>query len=247
LRRFFIPPTTISEKIIHQSTGGFTLHESNLVHRLTKVLRVQPKEKIILCDNTETEFIAEITKIFSKKIHGQILKIQKNQAEPNLEITILQALPKNKTKFEKILQHGTEVGITKFIPIISERTESHELRNLPRLQKILTESAELANRGKIPILLEPIKFTQALEKFSDKSNTQNFIADSFCCEPLLKTLLPKIKNLKKVNFWIGPEGGFSAREISLAQKFKVKNFSLGPRILRTETAGVAIASAVLFS
>ena len=234
--RFFVPPGSIIDQ-------NFTLRDPDTVHQIRKVLRLKTSEEITLLDNSGFEFPAEIQEISRHQVILKILEKHQNTAEPELKINLFQALPSSTAKFEEILKHATEVGVSGFSPIISERSESRKLRNTERLEKILKEAAEQSERGRIPTLAEPIKFAKI---WNEPPAGLNLIADSFSHEPLLRELLPEIREVAVTNIFVGPEGGFSEREIEIAQKSSAQTFSLGPRILRTETAGVAIASAILF-
>jgi len=236
LNRFFIPPNSIVDE-------NFILRNPATVFQIRKVLRMKVGEKIVLLDNSSFEFTAEILEISRHEISLKILEKEKNLAEPDLKINLFQALPSSIAKFEEILQHATEVGIASFFPIITERSETHKLRNMERLQKILTEAAEQSERGRIPELAEPVKFGKI---WDEPPAGLNLIADSFSTEPLLRKFFPEIREFGATNIFVGPEGGFSEKEIETARKFGTKSFSLGRRILRTETAGVAIASAIFF-
>ena len=236
MHRFFVSPSLIIKTAF--------LNEPDIVHQIYKVLRKKSGDQIILCDNTGTEYIAEITEISKKEVRGKIIEKRENQAEPEIKITLYQALPKNPAKFEQVLQHGTEIGITKFVPILTERTEVQKLRNIERAKRIIRESAEQSERGKLPELAEPIRWNDI---WKNPPTGLNLVADSYTFDPLLNKLLPKIKNEKFINIFVGPEGGFTKTEIGLAAGAKARCFSLGPRILRTETAGLSIASAILFS
>ena len=203
-----------------------------------------PGGQIILLDNSGFEFLSEIVEIDKHEIRVKILEKGGNQTEPDIEINLFQALPNSPAKFEEILKHGTEVGIARFFPLISERSEARKLKNLERLEKILKESSEQSCRGKIPQIMEIMKYKNV---WDDLPTGMNLVADSFCEKPLLREILPSSEKEAVLNIFIGPEGGFSEKEIKLAKENDALTFSLGPRVLRTETAGVAIASAILFS
>lgn len=277
MQRFFIPPNSITDE-------HFVIRNPETVHQIHKVLRMREGQNILLLDNSGFEFLSEIQEMPSSltpqftggEIKLKILDKRENQGEPAIQIKLFQALPKNQSKFEEIIQHATEVGVMSFTPIICERSENKKLRNPERLHKIIQEAAEQSERGKIPELLEIQKFQKL---WDTPPSGLNLVADSFIREPLLKEFLPTIRETKQVhpvgysssngvnpigypspesnstkpalsngvNIFIGPEGGFSEKEIQLAVSAGAKAFSLGPRILRTETAGVAIASAILFS
>lgn len=235
MHRFYIPTPHIVQNQIE-------LRDPALVHQFARVLRCKVGTQAILFDgNSTTEYVVEITAVEREKIIGQIIEQRVNPAEPATTLTLFQALPKKPALFEEILQHGTEIGISHFVPILSARTEVQKIRNMPRLQKILIEATEQSNRTSVPTLSEPITFDQALEHIDGI----HIIGDSFGTPPLLNALLPTIRSTKEVGIWIGPEGGFTATEISAATEKGIQAVSLGTRILRLETAGVAIASAIL--
>lgn len=235
MHRFFVSPRAIEGDIVH-------LTDPDLLHQLTRVLRVRGGTHIVLLDGSGVECDVELTTIGRSEIIGRVIGRRANRAEPSIEITLFQAIPKSPTKFETILQHSTEIGITHFVPLVTERTEVTTLRNLDRLTRILRESSEQSERGIIPTLAAPMHFENAIETTGTR-----LIADSYVDHPLLRDIIPTIRNERAINLFVGPEGGFSEREIAAAVDAGVVNFSLGSRILRTETAGVAIASVILFS
>jgi 16S rRNA (uracil1498-N3)-methyltransferase len=237
MQHFFVPPASIRDTEV-------VLTDPDIIHQLSRVLRVQEGEKIVLLDNSGAEFEVKINEINKNEIRGKILSQKQNQAEPAIQITLFQALTKSPDRFEQVVQHGTEVGITKFVPIITERTEAQSLRKPERLQRIIREAAEQSERGIVPELTEP---TTLDKLFKAPPAGVSIIGDSYSPKPLLAELLPKLKQAKHINLMIGPEGGFSEREITTAEKAGIQKFSLGLRILRAETAGVAVASAILFS
>lgn len=236
MQRFFVTPESIQGQ-------EAILTDPDIIHQLSRVLRVQENEKIILLDNSGTEFEVKLTAINKTEIKGEVLSQKQNQAEPVIQITLFQALTKSPERFEQVVQHGTEVGIVKFVPIITERTEVQKIRNPERLRRIIREAAEQSERGIIPELTDPVQ-TRFIA--SPKEGT-SIIGDSYSQKPLLSELLPELKKAQQINIFIGPEGGFSEAEIQAAQKAGIQKFSLGPRILRTETAGIAVASTILFS
>jgi 16S rRNA (uracil1498-N3)-methyltransferase len=236
MHRFYLSSSNINGNKIE-------IVDPDLLHQLTRVLRVRSGSQAILFDGrSSTELVAEFTEITKNKVRGEIIERQTNSSEPTLKITLFQALPKQQARFEEILQHGTEVGISHFVPIISERTEAKGLRNFARLQRIMIEATEQSNRTRVPTLSEALNFDQALKNLTGT----HIIGDSFGAPPLLSTVLPSIRNAKELGIWIGPEGGFTSEEIIKAGNQGIQPISLGPRILRLETAGLAISSAILF-
>ncbi len=237
MQHFFVPPDSIFGE-------NFILRNPETVHQIRKVLRMRIGEKILLLDNSGAEFLSEIEQIDRKEITLKILERRENRNEAQIEINLFQGLPNSPAKFEEILRHATEIGIARFFPVISERSETRKLKNLERLEKILRESAEQSERAKIPTLAEIAKFKDI---WGNLPEGLNLVADSFSRKPLLAEILPQLRGEPVLNLFVGPEGGFSEKEIKLANTNEAITFSLGPRILRTETASVAITSAILFS
>ncbi len=236
MQRFFLPASAFEkDKVV--------VTDPDVIHQFSRVLRLQTGDQVILLDNTGTEHQAKITNLRKNALDLQVVASYPSEAEPQQKLTLYQALPKAPAKLEQIVQHGTEIGITRFVPLLTERTEVQSMRNIKRLEKIIRESAEQSERGILPELGELVKLTELLKK---PPEGVSLIGDSFGSPPLLSNLLSKLREAPLLNIFIGPEGGFSEAEIEAAEKVGILPCSLGPRILRTETAGVAVASAILF-
>lgn len=233
LHRFFVSPESIQHEWIQ-------IREPDLVLQLTKVLRLRAKDQAVFLDNSGREFVAELRDLTKKNVSAQILEIRENAAEPALKVRLCQALPRLPAKLEQILQHGTELGICEFQPLLTERTQTQQLKNPARLRKIIQEAAEQSERGRLPSLAEPAKLEELLDRPGVK-----LIGDSYGAAPSLAELKPGLAAESEISIFIGPEGGFSAREIELAKEKGAQPFSLGPRILRLETAALAAAAILL--
>ena len=146
--------------------------------------------------------------------------------------------PPKSHKLDTLIQKCTEIGVKSFIPVISDHTENRKL-NLNRIRKIIKEAVEQSNQLNIPYIFDPISFDQFLNQQKNKV----FFADIQSDINLSKLKI----NLKENNsILIGPEGDFSSKELkTLRSNNNFISFSLGKRILRSETA--AIASLVLFN
>lgn len=177
--------------------------------------------------------------------------VGKNKKEVTLFCSTLK-----KNNFELIVQKATECGVNKIIPIITERTIKTGL-NLERLKKISKEASEQSGRVDMPEISEPIKFTAILK---DLKNTLNFLfssdgesyfeirayspAGELLCSArqpvqcISKNNSPSEKHFSKKNLWIGPEGGWTQKELNLAKENNFQIISLGPLTLRAETAAI---------
>lgn len=217
-------------------------------HHLLNVLRQGPGAKITVLNGKGEEYLVKITAVTDDQVNGTVIKKVERQTEPRIKITLVQSLPKA-DKFEWILQKNTELGVSRFQPVFTERSnirlapEARE-RKQERWKKIIREAAEQSGRQVIPAL-EPIrKWDEIISGFDDglvlipweNETTQS-----------LKQVLESEKEIpKQVTVLIGPEGGFSIKEVEKAQSKGAVSVTLGPRILRTETAGLVVASALLY-
>ena len=201
--------------------------EKDLVNQIFKVLRLKEGEKIILGDGKCNEYLTEILSLNNNKIVVKILNKTVNDSEPIKEVRLYCAILK-KENFELVVQKATEIGINEIIPLITSRTIKTGL-NLNRLNIITKEAAELSGRGIIPNIYEPIEYKKALNR-----DGINILYHTNNQEPYTVSSI----NNSKINIFIGPEGGFTDEEIQLAieNNFNIK--SLGPLILRAETAAI---------
>jgi 16S rRNA (uracil1498-N3)-methyltransferase len=169
-------------------------------------------------------------------------------SEPPVKITLFQGLPKAQ-KMELIIQKCVEIGIFKIQPVITQRvvvkTEGKDISNkLERWRRISEEAAKQSNRGIIPEILEPITFDMGIENI--KNQDLSIVPYEKEKGNGLKKILIDNSYAKNVGIIIGPEGGFDEYEIDKCIKNGVIPVTLGPRILRTETAGVAVSSMILY-
>jgi 16S rRNA (uracil1498-N3)-methyltransferase len=205
-------------------------------HYLSNVMRCEVGSDIFLFNENNGEYLCRIIEK-NKKI--LILEVVKKAAYEKIQNNInLIFCPPKSHKLDTLIQKCTEIGVRSFIPVISDHTENRKL-NLNRIKKIIKEAVEQSNQLKIPDIFDPISFDQFLNQQKDKV----FFADIQSDINLSKLKI----NLKENNsILIGPEGDFSSKELkTLRSNNNFISFSLGKRILRSETA--AIAALVLFN
>lgn len=237
MQRFFLNPDNFTpDRII--------ITDRTILHQTLHVLRMKIGDEFIALDGNGYEFICSIQCISDLKLEAIITAKRKNPTAPKIILNLFQALPKKQSLFELILQKGTELGVGAFHPLITERTERHSISKIQRFSKILKEAAEQSERGKMPQLALPLTLQDALNKTNNHKDISILLhgRGNF---PLLSSQLDSIRNFPVCNLFIGPEGGFSDKEISLAQENNVKICSLGFAVLRTETAAIAAASLIL--
>ena len=207
-------------------------------HYLTKVMRIKIGENFSLF-NSNGEWSAKINEI-SNGIVGFSVIEKLRQQKVNKEIWLAFS-PIKSNYFNFMIQKATELGVTKFIPIIFDRTIVRKL-NIERVKKIIIEATEQSNRINVPILEEP----QNLKNFI--SNNSNKIELIFAD---LNSSRKKLEINKKANkplcAIVGPEGDFSENERELILSFKdVKPLNINQNILRSETATISIISIISY-
>ena len=205
-------------------------------HYLSNVMRCEVGSDIFLFNEKNGEYLCRVIEKNKKKL---ILEVVKKVAYEKIQNNInLIFCPPKSHKLDTLIQKCTEIGVKSFIPVISNHTENRKL-NLNRIRKIIKEAVEQSNQLNIPDIFDPISFDQFLNQQKDKV----FFADIQSDINLSKLKI----NLKENNsILIGPEGDFSSKELkTLRSNNNFISFSLGKRILRSETA--AIASLVLFN
>ncbi len=229
LHRFFVKQP-LGEEI--------ELKEKTLLHQWNNVLKFEIGESLVLFnsdDNFDFIFkILEINKNFAK------LKLQEKKSSflQEREINLCIALIK-KDNLDLVLEKCTELGVTSFTPIITERTEKKNIAsfNVERSERIIIESVEQSGWGSVPVISESIKLENLLNDLEKKGELENVrICDIQLDESL--NLYKKEENLKNIHLFIGPEGGWTENERKLFKKHNLKVVSFGKNTLRAETAAI---------
>jgi 16S rRNA (uracil1498-N3)-methyltransferase len=236
--RFFVPPESIS--------GDTVTFDSPQAHQLRNVLRLTPGVRVIVLDNSGIEYEVELTALERDTALGQVCARQPSSAEPRVSLTLYQS-PIKGDRFEWVLQKGTELGVSAFVPLICQRTllrDPHHIeKKSARWERIICEAAEQSQRGRLPRLLAPLSFSDACHRSVREADVALFLWAGGTAVGLPATLR---SGQERIALLIGPEGGFAPEEVSLAQDCGLEAISLGPRILRAETAGI-VASAIALS
>lgn len=247
LHRFYTP-----EKVEPQVVGSTALYRGS--NQWRKVFRFKSGDQVVLFDGSGFDFICEITGYDDESAQVKVLEILPNTVVPKRETYLCAALVKKDT-FEWIAQKATELGVSRIIPIVAERSEKKDI-NVERLNKIIIEAAEQSGRATLPELSEPMKLSEVLAQFGDRNKSGKSVKSeksvrSIVWEPQAAAFDPqKISqdqlSEKTIVTYIGPEGGWSPTELVLFKEKGVAMFSMGPQILRAETAVVAALSIVTF-
>lgn len=239
--RFFTPKNNIN---LEQNT---CIIEGEDVKHISKVLRCKENDKLEVCDMDNNEYICEIKEINKDNILLDIIEKVNIKRESNLKVKLYQGMPKG-TKMELILQKLTEVGVDEIVLVQTKRSvtkidNKKEDKKIERWERIIYEAAKQSKRGKIPTLTGVLTFNEALEDM--KNNDLNLCPYENERTVVIKEAI-KGKQINNVGIFVGPEGGFEEEEIEKIQNIDGQVVSLGPRILRTETASVVASSIVLY-
>lgn len=219
------------------------------VNHIKNVLRLHVGEEITIGDGQGKDYICDIAEISSDYVLADIKDIMANAAELPVRIVLFQGMPKS-DKMELIIQKSTELGVAEIVPVMTKRTvvklePKKEAKKLERYNAIAMSAAKQSGRGVIPVVKDFMTFKQALSYA--KSLDMNMIpyenADGIA---YAKEVVKSVEGNKTLGIFIGPEGGFAKEEVDEAIAMGAKCITLGNRILRTETAGLAILSILMF-
>lgn len=245
MAKFFIDPKNIDEKYIY-------LREKNDLHHLVKVLRSKVGDEIEVSDGSTWEYVTVIDDIFEDEAVLRIVDKQKFATEPKTRVTLYQGVPKGQ-KMELIIQKTVELGIDTITPVFMERTvvEDHGKfdKKIERWQKISDEAVKQCKRGMIPEITGKLTYKEMLGElggfdlvlipYEDEEGTT------------IKDVLREYSEDRKsedtkVAVIIGPEGGFTEKEVKAAVENGAKSVTLGKTTLRTETAGIAALAMIMY-
>ena len=240
LHRFFI-----KQEI--DDSPRIEITDEELVHQLNNVLRIKIGDRFIFLDNqgNEAEVISE--EIMKKSLIFSKEKVKKKSIRNEVKIDLYPAVLK-KDKMEYVFQKCTEIGVLKFCPIVSDRTEKINL-NMKRLEKIIREAAEQSEKIYLPFLLDVASLDQLLCENETLHNM--YYLDMY--GPLLDVIQAVEKSSisdegngsHRISIFVGPEGGWSEIDRKLFLNNNVKPLSLGNVVLRAETASIAVSSLFL--
>ncbi|MGN0394789.1 MAG: 16S rRNA (uracil(1498)-N(3))-methyltransferase [Coprococcus sp.] len=219
------------------------------VNHIKNVLRLKTNEEIIICDGRGKDYHCRISGINSEKVVADIMDVCDNLSELDTEITLFQGYPKS-DKMEFIIQKTVELGISRIVPVMTKRTivkldDKKSDKKTDRYRGIALAAAKQCGRGIIPEITKPVSFKDALDMAGSLD---------MCIIPYeeaegmqySKRVISEIQGKKTLGIFIGPEGGFEKEEVMAAVEKGAKAITLGHRILRTETAGMAVLSVIMF-
>jgi 16S rRNA (uracil1498-N3)-methyltransferase len=213
----------------------FWIHDSVLVHQLGRVLRLRPEDEIVLFDGAQTDRLYKILEITPLEVHVHMVT-EFERKVPKKDMYLFWSLLK-KDKNDWVLQKCTELGVSHFVPLLSERTEKMGF-DAARATKIAIEAAEQCGRSDIPAVHEPMQISHVFSRQIAK-NLQFVV-----CEQSAEVGEPQLDSSQPIGLLIGPEGGWSDNEKQLFKKQNVQHLNLHDFTLRAETASVTAVSKI---
>ena len=240
MHRFF-------ENIQLQTVNIIQLNYNNSC-KILNVLKLKINQEIYLFNNTNLEFFSKIIKVSNKTVYVEILNTIPHDLESPLKIHLAQAIAKH-DNMDLIIQKSTELGVDEITPIISDRTivkPKNYATKIDHWRKIAIASCAQCGRNLIPTINSILSFKDFI-KIVNQQPTINEQYLKLILSPSIVLNEPclldnQFNNYKKIWIIIGPEGGFTPSELNLAEQNQFNLRSLGPRILRSETAPIAIIS-----
>ncbi len=240
MHRFFVPP--------HCIDGDRATLPQDAAHQIARVLRLQNGDTIAVMDDSGAEYTVRLDILTPHQAAGAITHRAHGKGEPAVRITLYQGMLKA-DRFEYVLQKGTELGISRFVPVICERTVARGAPSATRIrrwQRIICEAAEQAGRTRLPILADPVPFAAVCERIVQPALLAWESERTTGIRTALQHIAPQAAAAARIGIVIGPEGGITDAEASRAASAGIPSVSLGSRILRAETAGIIAAAAVLY-
>ncbi|MBA7673555.1 Ribosomal RNA small subunit methyltransferase E [subsurface metagenome] len=238
--RFFVPREQMgdSERVIIKGKE---------VRHIARVLRLREGERIEIFDGKGREYLVLLKKVAREKVEGDIIKELKVNREPRVQVTLAQSLPKI-DKMDWVVRKCVELGVSRIIPLLSERTivkleERKASERCRRWQRIAEQSCRQCGRSKVI----PVERIRSFKEILEEENGVDLALIPWERGKIkIKNALKEKRKPRKILVLIGPEGGFSEEEVRGAEAKGIIPVTLGPRILRTETAGLATLAIILY-
>ena len=241
--RFFVTSSDIDKS---GEVVKITVRGDDAVH-ISRVLRMRCGEHIDICDENGCEYDTVVSEV-GNEVVLDVISSRLSVNETPYKATVYQALVKG-DRFDTVIQKSTELGVHTIVPVITSRctvklAESDYSKKTERWQRIAYEAAKQCGRAIIPVVTNPVKFTHAIKMASETD------IPLFCYEAggtrSLADILSNREKPETASIFIGPEGGFSEDEATVATESGMIMTGLGNRILRTETAAPFVLSCLSF-
>ncbi len=241
MQHFFVDASQVSE-------NGIRIEGSDVNH-MKNVLRMRIGEELTVSDGEGCEYLCTVREFEEDQVLLQISEVHASDAELPSKIYLFQGLPKQE-KMELIVQKCVELGIFAIVPVSMKRCvvkldAKKGVKKVERWNSIAASAAKQSGRGVVPEVMPVMSYREALKMAKDLDVV---LVPYECAEGMAHTkeLIQAVKPGQSVGIFIGPEGGFDLEEIEQAKEMGGQIVTLGKRILRTETAGLALLSVLMF-
>ena len=238
---FFVSPSDIS--------GNAVSFPPDLSRQISRVLRMSPGDEVIVLDDTGWEYTVSLSAIAPAQAEGRITGRRIGYGEPAIRLTLYQAMIRPE-RFEWALQKCTELGVSHFVPVVTRRTSrghgTVSANRMERWRRIIREAAEQSGRSRLPKLDNPQTLEEALVSAPGPALMAWEGETHQSLKPTLEDCRGKAAESGAASIFVGPEGGFEPTEVKIARGLGVRTVGMGRRILRSETAAVALTTAVMY-
>jgi 16S rRNA (uracil1498-N3)-methyltransferase len=235
-RRFFV-----EEKLLRAKNITLT---GDLAHRLAKVLRYKRGDTVVLAGGGPRDVVVQLTAVSGNAVTAVATGEQAAPRDPNIDVVLYQSLIRA-NRFDWVLEKATEIGVSRFVPVIATRTQLHleeGAARADRWKRLIIEAAEQCNRGRLPSIDSPVSFDDAvrhapglkLMPYEDERDQR--------LGPYLRALSERPRT---ISVFIGPEGGYEPSEVALARESGAMLVTLGRQVMRAETAAIVTCGIVL--
>lgn len=241
MHHFFVTPQQISGDKIRIEGGD--------VNHMKNVLRMKLHEKAEISDGESRTYLCEVEAYEEDVAVLHILEEMEADTEPASKLYLFQGLPKS-DKMELIVQKAVELGVYQVIPVTMKRSvvrldDKKAAKKADRWNSIAESAAKQAGRSRIPEVTMPLSYKEAL-KMAEELDVTLLPYELAGGMEVTREVIRQIKSGQSVGIFIGPEGGFEPEEVDAAVSMGAKVITLGRRILRTETAGLATLAVLMF-
>lgn len=233
-RRFYAAPDEIGESSITLSRD-----ES---HHLTRVLRLREGDEAFAFDGCGREYRCRVSRVDAQSAQLEIVETLGDAVESLLDLTLAQALAKGE-KFDTIVQKATELGVRRIIPLVTEHSDvrlndERAERRAERWRRIALEALKQSGGRRLVTIQAPMAFRDFIASTTSQSATPVLLVFSERGGQAVNEALGEISTTQPVMACVGPEGGWSDEELKMLAARGARFVTLGPRILRTETAAI---------
>jgi len=237
MHTFYAPPEAVAEGIVR-----FPEDEA---HHAVRVLRLSTGDEVAVVDGSGNWYRVTLNVVGRKEVVGKVLEQRSLVGEPSYELTVGVGMLKSLPRFETFLEKAVELGVTRIVPLVTERSEKARLKT-KRASQILVAAMKQCGRSRLVELADPIKLRKWLKTLPEEDDAFRAVCHEAASGEynLTRALQSEPAGLRLLVL-VGPEGGFSEEEIDDLNGAGFSVVSLGPRRFRTETAAMLAAAAVM--